>query len=305
MEVMALGVGGMMPMPGRWLTSVVLLHEGQATLFDCGEGTQVPLKKSGFGVGRFVRFVLSHLHADHVTGVPGMLMLLSQAEPGHDVEILGPPEVTRFVRGARELLRFYLNYNLKYRDLDPAGGSLKGPGFTLRFLPLNHTTPNLGFAYEEDPRAGRFHVETARRLGVPEGPLWGRLQRGETVVFDGRQVTPAAVLGPPRRGRKFAYVTDTGPCQNAIELLRGADLAVIEGMFCEEHADEAASKLHLTARQAAAIVRDSGCTRALLGHVSPRYTHDELHRVEDEARDVCDRLELVRPLERIAIPLPE
>jgi ribonuclease Z len=302
---MTLGIGGMMPMPGRWLTSVVLLHEGQATLFDCGEGTQVPLKKSGFGIGRFYRFVLSHLHADHLTGVPGMLMLLSQAEPDHDLEIIGLPDATRFVRGARDLLRFYLNYGLKYRDLDPDGGAVKGPGFTLRYLPLVHSTPNLGFAYDEDERPGRFSVDAARALGVPEGPLWGRLQRGESVLVGEREIKPGDVLGPPRRGRRFAYVTDTAPCANAVELLRNADLAVIEGMFCEEHAAEATAKLHLTARQAATIVGESGCARALLGHVSPRYANDEVRRLEDEAREVCDRVELARPLERLAIPLPE
>lgn len=304
-EVLVLGLGGMMPMPGRWLTSAVLLHNGDATLFDCGEGTQVPLKKSGFGIGRFVRLALSHIHADHLTGIPGMLMLMAQAEPAHDVEILGLPDVTRYVQGTRRLLRFYLNYELRYRDLEPTGGEIPGEGFVLRYLPLAHTTPTLGFSYTENVRPGRFDIDKARALGVPEGPLWGQLQRGNGIVLDGREICPEDVLGPPRRGRKFAYVTDTAPCDGAVELLRDADLALIEGMFTEEHAAEAEAKQHLTARQAAEIVDRSGCQRALLVHVSPRYRNEDLPRLEAEAREVCGRVELARTLERYEIPLPD
>jgi ribonuclease Z len=302
---MVLGLGGMMPMPGRFLTAVTLRHRGQITLFDCGEGTQVPLKSSGFGIGRLSRFVLSHLHADHLTGVPGMLMLLAQAEPDHDVQIIGLPEVNRYVRTTRRILHFYLSYDLHYSNLDPAGGSWRGDGFTLHYRLLDHTAPTLGFAYEEDARPGRFYVERAQELGVAEGPLWGRLQRGETVSVRGAKVRPEQVLGEPRRGRKFVYITDTAPCENIMELLRGADLAVIEGMFAEEHAAEAAEKKHLTARQAAEFVRDSGCARALLGHVSPRYKNNELAVLEDEARGVCDRVSLAQPLQRYEIVLPD
>lgn len=305
MEVLVLGLGGMMPMPGRWLTSAVLLHNGDATLFDCGEGTQIPLKKSGFGVGRFTRLALSHLHADHLTGVPGLLMLMAQAEPAHDVEILGLSDVNRYVQGTRRLLRFFLNYELIYRDLDPQGGEIAGEGFVLRHLPLAHTTPNLGFSYTENQRPGRFDLDKARALGVPEGSLWGQLQRGEPVTVGERVIQPTAVLGPPRRGRKFAFVTDTAPCENAVELLRDADLALIEGMFTEEHAAEATAKQHLTARQAGEIVNRSGCRRALLVHVSPRYRNEDLFRLEAEARAICDRVELARPLERYEIPLPD
>jgi len=302
---MVLGLGGMMPMPGRFLTAVVLRHHGVTTLFDCGEGTQVPLKASGFGIGHIARFVLSHLHADHLTGIPGMLMLLAQAEPDHHLQIVGLPEVNRYVKTTRRMLRFYLSYDLRYANLDPAGGALRGDGFTLHYRPLDHTTATLGFAYEEDERPGRFHPERVQELGVPEGPLWGKLQRGEAVSVHGTKIRPEQVLGEPRRGRKFAYLTDTAPCENALELLRGADLAVVEGMFAEEHAGEAAEKKHLTARQAAELVRDSGCARALLGHVSPRYKNNELAALEEEARAVCERVALAQPLVRYAIPLPD
>ena len=305
MEALVLGIGGMMPMPGRWLTSVMLRHNGRVTMFDCGEGAQVALKKSGFGIGQLERVVPSHLHGDHLLGIPGMLMLLAQAEPKHIVRIIGLPECTRFVRETRELLRFYLGYALDYVDLNPEGGSWKGEGFTLEYLPLKHSIRTLGFTYIEDERPGKFSIEQARRLDVPEGPLWGQLQHGEAVTVGDREIRPEDVLGPTRRGRKFAFVTDTAPCRNAYRLLEGADLALIEGMFIEEHATEAAEKLHLTAKQAGRIVRESGCRRALIGHVSPRYKHDDLGQLEDEARSQSDRIELARQLERYPVPLPD
>jgi ribonuclease Z len=304
-EVMVLGLGGMMPMPGRFLTTAALRHNGQVSLFDCGEGTQVPLKSSGFGIARIGRFILSHLHADHLTGIPGMLMLLAQAEPDHEVDIIGLPEVIHHVRQTRRTLRFYLSYELRYHDLDPQGGVMPGDGFSLHYLPLDHTIPTLGFAYVENRRPGRFSVEKAQSLAVPEGPLWGELQRGHAVEVGGRRVTPAQVLGPPRRGRKFAYVTDTAPCDNALNLLADADLAVVEGMFTDEHATEAAEKKHLTVRQAAVLVKESGCARALLGHVSPRYRNNDLDQLETEAKEVCERAELAKPLERYEIALPD
>jgi ribonuclease Z len=304
-EVLVLGIGGMMPMPGRWLTSAVVLFDGRATMFDCGEGTQVALKKSGFGVGRIERFVLSHLHGDHVLGVPGMLMLLTQAEIEGGVQIVGPPEVTGFVRGARDLLRFYLNYPLLYADLDPEGGVLPGEGFSIEYLPLKHSAHTFGFAFVEDERPGKFSIAKARELGVPEGPDFGRLQRGEAIIVGEREITPELVLGPPRRGRRFAYVTDTAPCKNAYRLLKDADFALIEAMFLNEEETDAAEKKHLTAKQAGRIVRESGCRRAVLGHVSPRYRRDDLHTLEEQARAECDCIEMARPLERYAVPLPD
>lgn len=294
-----------MPMPGRFLTSVILRHNGHATMFDCGEGSQVPLKSSGFGIGNIERFALTHLHADHLTGIPGMLMLLAQAEPDHAVEVLGLPDVTSYVRNTRKLLRFYLSYSLDYQDLDPAGGFRQEDTFTLHYLPLDHTTTVLGYAYEEAQRPGRFSPEKAAQLGIPAGPMWGKLQQGHSVAVAGQEIHPDQVLGPVRRGRKFAFVTDTAPCDNALTLLSGADLAVIEGMFTEKHAAEAEEKKHLTARQAAEMVKQSGCARALLGHVSPRYKNSDLAELEAEAKDVCDRVELAKPLERYEIPLPD
>jgi len=301
MEVLILGTGGMMPMPGRFLASAVLRHHGRATLFDCGEGTQIPLKSSGFGVSRFDRIALTHRHADHVTGLPGMLMLIAQAGPRPPLDVAALPEVCDYVRGTCRLLAFHMEYDLRYRELDPKGGSFRGEGFTLTYRPLAHRVPNLGFRYEEDPRPGRFDAARAEALGIPEGPDRSALLRGETVVVNGKPVSPDAVVGPPRRGRRFAYVVDTIPCDAAVELLDGCDVAVIEAMFREQHVEEAAAKMHLTARQAARLVRQAGVKRALLTHFSPRYDAQEIAGLEAEAREVAGETEAARPLARYPV----
>jgi ribonuclease Z len=305
MELIILGTGGMMPMPDRFLASAALRHHGRGTLFDCGEGTQIPLKASGWGVGMFDRFVLTHRHADHVTGVPGMLMLLAQTGERRPLDILGLPEVCEYVRGTRRLLDFHMDYELHYFELDPGGGTVRGEDFTMTYRPLRHRTLNLGFRYEEHARPGRFNVERAEALGIPPGPARAALQNGRTVEVNGKTIEPGAVLGPPRRGRRFAYVVDTAPCDAILELLEGCDLAVIEGMFAERHADEAAVKMHLTARQAARFAAEAGVEKALLTHFSTRYGPEETTLLEAEAREVCDRVEAARALARYPIALPD
>lgn len=294
-----------MPMPGRFLASAVLRHHGRGTLFDCGEGTQIPLKQSRWGVGLFDRIALTHRHADHVTGVPGMLMLIAQVGPRPPLDILGLPEVCAYVRGSRELLDFHMEYELRYHELSTAGGVIDGDGFRLGWRSLRHRAPVVGFRYEEHPRPGRFQVETAEALGVPPGPLRSALQRGESVTVGERVVAPEDVVGPPRRGRRFAYVVDTAPCDAVDELLDGCDLAILEAMFMQRHADEAAAKLHLTARQAAGFAARAGVRRTLLTHLSTRYSDAEVDHLEAEAREVCASVEIARPLSRHPIPLPD
>lgn len=304
MDVILLGIGGMMPMPGRPLASALLRHEGRSTLFDCGEGTQVPLKAGSLGVAHLDRIALTHLHADHVTGIPGLLMLVAQGGERRPLGIVGDAAVCRYVRETRSLLGFHMPYALEFHALDPAGGSIRDDHGTLSWRPLEHRVPIVGYRYDEAPRPGVFSAAAADALGVPPGPLRAALQRGESVEVDGRRIDSEAVVGPPRRGRRVAYVTDTRPCDGARALLDGCDLAIVEGMFRTSHAEQAREKGHLTAVEAAALAREAGVARTLLTHVSPRYDDDELAALEREARDVCPTVELGRPLERVPVPLP-
>jgi ribonuclease Z len=306
MEAFILGSGGMMPLPGRGLTSVLLRREGQLLLFDCGEGTQVSLRRLNLRWKKISAIFVSHTHADHVTGIPGILMLSSQVERDEPLFVIGPPRIKEFVEASRRILDMYINYEIVVREVYGDEVVFSGDGYQVRAYPLSHTKPCLAFCLEEQMRPGVFRPEAALALGVPRGPLWSVLQSGSTVSLEsGVEVRPEQVMGPKRPGRKFSFVTDTGWVPGVSELVRGSDLLVCEGMFGDELADDAAAKKHLTARQAAQIARQAGVGKLGLIHYSPRYTERELKLLLQEARTVFPDTFLTRDLQVIDLPHAE
>ncbi len=295
-ECVLLGTGGMMPMPYRFLVSLAVRIEGQALLFDCGEGTQVPIKMSKIGIKPIQNIFISHIHADHVTGLPGLLMMLNQAEPEGTVRVYGPRGIAAYVQAQEDTLHFERDYPLEVIELvEDRGVAMDHEKFQVVYHVLRHRTRCLGYAVAEKPRPGRFKIGAAKELGVPEGPAWGKLQRGESVELpDGRTIAPKDVLGPERPGRKIAYVTDTVPCPGVYKLADGADLLFIEGMFEHELADEAKQKGHQTAVQAAKQAKKSGAARVVLIHYSPRYRNDELEGLVRQARGAYEAVEAGR-----------
>ncbi|MDR2110506.1 MAG: ribonuclease Z, partial [Spirochaetaceae bacterium] len=210
LEAFILGCGGMMPLPNRHLTSVLLRREGELFLFDGGEGTQVSLRRLNLRWKKITAIFISHTHADHVTGLPGLLMLSSQVDRNEPLYIFGPPRIAEYIETSRRVLDMYINYEIVVEEITAPGIVYRGEGFHIRAFPLRHTKPCMGYAFEEALRPGEFHPEKALNLGVPRGPLWSRLQSGETVkTADGAEVSPDQVLGHPRLGRKFTFVTDT------------------------------------------------------------------------------------------------
>src|SRR5690554_6522664 len=208
-EVFVLGTSGMMPLPNRNLTSAMIRREGELFLFDCGEGTQISLKKLNLKWKKIHSIFISHMHADHVTGLPGILMLSSQVDRDDPLTIYGPPKLKEYVDANRRILDMYINYEIIVKTVEP-GIILETDDFIVRAFRLNHTKPCLGYVMQEKDRPGEFHPEKAQELGIPVGPLWGKLQRGETVTLsDGRVITSTDVMGEKRGGRKFSYVTDS------------------------------------------------------------------------------------------------
>jgi len=308
MECFLLGSGGMMPMPRRNLTSIAVRTEGRIYLLDCGEGTQVPYKEQHLGLRNLDVVAVTHLHADHVLGLPGMLMLRAQMPDPGPLTLLGTPGLRRFVRHVRSDLAMHINYPIAVREWSEDGGELAYEDDQVRIFwrPLLHTVRCLGYRIEEHVRPGRFDPEAATRLGVPMGPLWGRLQAGESVhARSGELVRADQVLGPPRRGRHVAYATDTMITPALQPLLRGADLAFVESMFAPEEADDAAAKKHMTAVQAARAAHQAGVQRLVLVHVSPRYERSELKRLAKAAREEHPRASVGRDGQVFAVPLPD
>jgi ribonuclease Z len=300
----------MMPMPRRRLTSAAVRLGGWVYLFDCGEGTQVPYKELHLGLRPLRVVAVSHLHADHCLGLPGLLMLRAQMPDPEPLLILGPPGLRRFLRHVREDLAIFINFEIEVREWSPPARpeddlAYEDELLRLRWRPLLHSTLCLGYRLEEQARPGRFDPAAAAALGVPFGPLRGRLQAGEAVTLpDGRVIEPGEVLGPARRGRRVAFVTDTAPCPSLAPLLAETDVAFLEGMFLPEHREEAASKKHMSVDQAAQAARAAGVDRLVLVHISPRYEGAQVKELAAEAAQHHGRSEVARDGQSFEVPLP-
>lgn len=277
----------MMPLPYRHLTSVLLRREGDLFLFDGGEGTQISLRKLNLRWKKINAMFISHTHADHVTGLPGLLMLSAQVDRDEPLYIYGPPKIAEYIDSSRKVLDMYINYEIVVKEITEPGIVYSGDGFDVRAFPLQHTKVCYGYTLEEHPRPGAFNPAKALERKVPCGPLWSRLQAGETVkASDGTDVTPSDVLGAPRKGRKFSFVTDTKYLPSIAKEVNNSDLLICEGMFEDSLAETAAEKKHMTAKQAGTIARDAGVKKMALIHYSPRYTDHDLKILLDEAKTV-------------------
>lgn len=273
-------------MPYRLLSSMAVRLDGKIYLFDAGEGTQLGWKRAGLGFKGPRVIAVTHLHADHCLGIPGLMMLRSQTDDPGPLTIVGPPGIEDFVRQNQRILDFYLNYPVYFIEWSENGSetAYRDELIRLYWRPVEHTRFCLGYRLEELERPGKFDVKRAESLGVPKGPLWGKLQRGEEVLAGaGRTISPLQVLGPPRRGRHIAYVVDTRPTKSVYQLCREADIAFMEGMYLSEDAEHAETKAHMTVTDAARIAERAGVERAVLIHISPRYNDDDLARLESEA----------------------
>lgn len=303
MEAFILGCGGMMPLPNRHLTSVLLRRNGNLFLFDGGEGTQISLKRLNLKWKKIDAIFVSHTHADHVTGLPGILMLSAQVERTEPLYIYGPPKIKEYIETSRKVLDMYINYPIVVQEISAPCVVHSGKDFYIRAFPLDHTKTCVGYALEELDRPGKFDPEVARKLNVPCGALWSQLQNGfEVKAADGSIVKPEQVMGEKRSGRKFSFVTDTLFKRSIIDEVRGSDLLICEGMFEQALLDQAKEKKHMTAMQAATIAKEANARRMCMIHYSPRYTNRDLQILLDEAKSVWEKAELSYDRMQIEIP---
>lgn len=295
----------MMPLPNRFLTSAMVRRDGELFLFDCGEGTQVSLKMLNLKWKKIHSIFISHMHADHVTGLPGILMLSSQVDRDEPLTLYGPPKLKEYVDANRRILDMYINYEIIVKTVEP-GIILETDDFIVRAFRLNHTKPCLGYVMQEKDRPGEFHPEKAQELGIPVGPLWGKLQRGETVTLsDGRVITSTEVMGEKRGGRKFSYVTDSLYLPSIAKEVEHSDLLLCEGMFTSDMEETAYEKKHMTAGQAAQIAKDAEVAKLGLLHYSPRYGDRELRFLLKDARKIFPDTILTKDRMSFEIPLKD
>lgn len=282
-RVTFLGTAASRPTVNRNVSAVLVNREGELLLFDCGEGTQRQMMRYGTGF-TIDDIFFSHMHADHFLGVIGLLRTMGLQDRREPVTLWSP-------RGGGEILRMAVNlgverapFEIRIRELEP-GERLEREEYDIVPFRTRHKGRSLGFGLIEHQRLGRFNPDRARELGVPEGPLFGRLHRGEAVTVDGSVVGPEEVVGPPRPGRRVIYTGDTRPCTRTVEIAERADLLIHEATFGEEEAERARATGHATAKEAAEVARRAKVRRLVLTHLSSRYAEDPRH-LEREARKV-------------------
>jgi ribonuclease Z len=288
-----LGTSASRPTVERNVSSLALVREGETMLFDCGEGTQRQMMRYGisFNVGDIF---FTHTHADHLLGVIGLLRTMALQGRTEPLRLWGPKGAARTLRRAEQFGMDRLTFAVEIAELQ-SGVPIARGGYSIVAFAVDHgPSPSLGYALVEEQRRGRFHPDMARELGVPEGPLWGRLHRGEPVTLeDGRVIDPATLVGTPRPGRRVVISGDTRPCEATVEMARGADLLVHEATFAEEETARALETGHSTAAEAARVAERAGVRRLILTHFSARYSRDP-SELEGEARAIFANVSVAR-----------
>ncbi|MDB5081970.1 MAG: RNAse [Chloroflexi bacterium] len=294
MRLTFLGTSAGAPSRLRNVSAVALQFNQQSDfwLFDCGEGTQQQLMRSPIRLSQLQYVFVSHLHGDHFYGLPGMLASRSlQYGAETPVTVFGPPGLARYLQTTFDVSGgSQMGYPLTIKEVKP-GLVHEDERFTVTCLPLVHRIPSYGYAVTEKPQPGHFDVEAAQKLGVPAGPLYGRLKRGESITLpDGTLVDGATLVGPPIKGRKVVYCCDTVYCENSVQLARDADVLIHEATYAGDDLDLAVRGGHSTATQAALVARQAGVTALIMTHFSPRYEGGNVEgpgmaRLEAEARN--------------------
>jgi ribonuclease Z len=301
LDLVFLGTSASMPTAQRAPAALLLRRGGERLLIDCAEGTQRQLLRSSVGLVELPEIFLTHYHADHFLGLPGMLKTFSLRGRELPLTVYGPPGL-RDLFGALRRVVGRLSYPVELVEVG-AGETLARDEYRFETFAVTHGISAIGWSLVEEPRPGRFDVDAADALGVPSGPARGLLQRGEPVTLaDGTVVTPDAVLGPPRPGRKVVVTGDTAPSDAVVEAAHGADLLVHEATFAEEERERAGETLHSTATGAAEIARDAGVALLALTHISTRYFGPELAR---EARAIFPETVVPKDFDVVEVPFAE
>lgn len=285
LDVCLLGCGGMMPLPYRWLTSLMARFNGSSLLIDCGEGTQIAIKEKGWSFKPIDVICFTHFHGDHISGLPGLLLTMGNADRKEPLTLIGPKGLERVVNALR-VIAPELPFPIIYKEIEGAEQTFEMNGYRLKAFRVNHNVLCYGYTMEID-RAGKFDPIRAKEQGIPQ-KCWRFLQHGETVEEDGCIYTPDMVLGPPRKGIKITYTTDTRPTNSIRENAKGSDLFICEGMYGEkEKAAKAVEYKHMTFYEAAQLAKEAEVGEMWLTHYSPSLTHAEEYM--DAVREIFPR----------------
>ena len=278
LDICLLGTGGMMPLPYRWLTSLMARYNGKSILIDCGEGTQIAMKEKGWSPKPIDIICFTHFHADHISGLPGMLLTMGNAERTEPLILIGPKGLTKVVNSLR-VIAPELPFEIQCMELTESEQQISFDGFRLEAFRVNHNVVCYGYSIVIE-RAGKFQLDKAMDMGIPK-QFWSRLQKGETITVEDGVLTPDMVLGEPRKGLKVTYCTDSRPTDIIVRNATGADLFICEGMYGEpDKLDKAREYKHMTFYEAATMAAKAEVGELWLTHYSPSLTHPEEYKKE-------------------------
>jgi len=283
LSVTFLGTSSAAPTKDRGLPAIAIRREGEVVLMDCGEGVQRQVLAMGIGLGKDMTILVTHLHGDHVSGLLGLLQTMSLAQRRKPLDIVGPSKLLRWLKVTSDLLHIGLTFPIRFTEAKP-GALLRTEGFRVRATQALHSVEAYSYVVEERVRPGVFYPEKARQLGIPEGKLWSRLQKGRPVEVDGRTIEPSAVTGPPRAGRRVGYSGDTRPSAKLARFFSGCDLLIFDSTFSARDRDKALERMHSTCVEAAQLATKACAKRLVLTHFSARYTSSSV--LVREARKV-------------------
>lgn len=303
LKVIFLGTAGSIPTPKRSLPAILIRRKGEQLLFDCGEGVQRQMITAGASFNRKMKVFITHMHGDHMLGLPGLVQTMALLDRDKKLEIYGPPGIRRFMECIRETVQFGLTFPIEIHEIHEAGTICEEEEYTVEAAWANHVTPSLAYALVEKSRPGKFYPEKAKALGVPEGPLWSRLQHGNEVKLpNGKVVKPEDVMGPPRPGRKIVYTGDTRPFEGLADFASNADLLIHDATLDDELAERAYEDGHSTPSQAAENAKNSRAKLLILTHISARYENPKM--LLKQARRIFKKTQVAEDFMTLEIPLP-
>lgn len=300
LRIIFLGTGGSLPTRNRNPSAIMVNRKGELLLFDCGEGTQQQMMRAKTGMMNLSSIFITHLHADHFLGIPGLMQTMSFMGRKEPLLIYGPEGTREFTELFEALGYFNLKYEVRGIELKP-GDLVEREEYVIRALKTEHNISSLGYALIENPRPGRFNREKAIELGIPPGPLFAKLQKGTPVEVNGKLINPEDVMGAPRPGRTVVYSGDTRPCKSILEASRNADVLIHDGSFADEMADWAEESKHSTAGEVAALAKEAGVRKLILTHISSRYT-DDAEPILTDSKKIFENVIIAEDLMEIEIP---
>ncbi|MCK4953046.1 ribonuclease Z [Candidatus Bathyarchaeota archaeon] len=301
LRVVFLGTAGSIPTPKRNLSAIVIRRKEELLLFDCGEGIQRQMIQAKVGFHRKTKIFITHLHGDHILGLPGLFQTMSLWNRRKKLEVHGPRGIKAFVDAMKQTVQFTLTFPMEIFEIKNSGVMCNEKQYEVYAVWADHSVQSLAYALIEKPRPGKFYPEKARSIGVPEGPLWSKLQQGCPIkLSNGRTVKPEEVVDPPRLGRKIVYTGDTKPSEDIIKLADKADLLIHEATFSDELQERAHEDKHSTPSQAAKVAKKARVRRLVLTHISARYKDPTI--LLEQAKKIFPNVCVAEDFMRIDIP---